>query len=983
MIMEKHRQPSTTRTPNPLAGSSSIEFPSDATTTNPADSAAAADSAASSPLRVGTTLSGVPNPILDADASNAPPTVTVNFNNTTIAPSPVVIKKAAAPAAAATSATSLVLSPLTSPSSSPQHTHSDDVMEETEARDSSCDEPPKKGQRRRSNTVHGTGNFEHRLNHQTALEEESWQPVNFGDYRDKSPRKDSVGSYASSACGSSHASHDDTYSTQQSCTPLSPPADHFGGSAPTATDKYAPSIPQNFSTNNATTTNTATSNKQQSAAGGGGGEAPTDVIIDKRQKRLERNRESARASRRRRKQYLEELENNVHSLSTEMDSGRVNHALESVKIISGLRKEKILHVLERLNAGESSTSDVDGRDINMLDTSSNNALSQAQGGNGNKNINIAKSSLGVKHNVISKTIPPPVQSSSNKQQQSSHSLLKDTNVILETSLSRTQPSFQVVNTFLHQQLKSLILTHKQPILSAASSSTTTSTTTEGGTLLGPLLPSFTPFLLWLTLQNDNFFRGGRAQSERLSAARIGERLLHRGLYRVTPSTTAAVNHNKSTTAAQQQHSNNNKGTVLWPLLCNEIGLSYDQEDKIRTAQRLVLQNVDLWIHRHTARATANVIQSVHDVIGGMTEKFERKKEAALKNEKEEEEVGESSLLTILTEEQKIKFLGWAMKNQERMKRCAERNVGKAEIEVGELEVSTDRHAAANMYIIDHRLNKIKQRVPQIGAKYVHPLKLKKLGRRPCFESLGGNEKDNDAAESTTKMSREKTFPSTGSLKRSLDEMSIDGTSSGMETNLTAITPVAAQAAGHAAASSFLKDVLPIIPKPSIQNHDHLHVQQQNQQLIHHEYNFEPEPVVSSFIAAPVMSAALPSQPQQYRHTASSSFDDIPMPTPVSVLLQTPDDLLAPVDGGVEQIMGVDPTALAAPDQFTPEAVHSSSMVSRHQSAPEFRQYINNSSAPVGMVPVPEERTNDEDDFFLDDLPMDADDWIVGDDSLQF
>ena len=437
MIMEKQRQPSTT--PNPLAGSSSIEFPSDATATNPA----AADSAASSPLRVGTTLSGVPNPILDADASNAPPTVTVNFNNTTIAPSPVVIKKAAAPAAAATSATSLVPSPLTSPSSSPQHKHSDDVME-TEARDSSCDEPPKKGQRRRSNTVHGTGNFEHSLNHQTALEEESWQPVNFGDYRDKSPRKDSVGSYASSACGSSHASHDDTYSTQQSCTPLSPPADHFGGPAPTATANSAPSIPQNFSTDNATT-NTATSNKQQAAAAGGGeaaaaggGEAPADVIIDKRQKRLERNRESARASRRRRKQYLEELENNVHSLSTEMDSGRVHHALESVKVISGLRKEKILHVLVRLNAGESSTSDVDSGDINMLDTSSNNALSQAQGGNGNKNINIAKSSLGVKHNVISKTIPPPVQSSSNKQQQQSlHSLLKDTNVILETSLSRT------------------------------------------------------------------------------------------------------------------------------------------------------------------------------------------------------------------------------------------------------------------------------------------------------------------------------------------------------------------------------------------------------------------------------------------------------------------------------------------------------------------------------------------------------------------
>ena len=32
------------------------------------------------------------------------------------------------------------------------------------------------------------------------------------------------------------------------------------------------------------------------------------------------------------------------------------------------------------------------------------------------------------------------------------------------------------------------------------------------------------FALWLTLQADDFFRGGRAASERLSAARIGERV---------------------------------------------------------------------------------------------------------------------------------------------------------------------------------------------------------------------------------------------------------------------------------------------------------------------------------------------------------------------------------------------------------------------------------------------------------------------------
>ena len=37
-------------------------------------------------------------------------------------------------------------------------------------------------------------------------------------------------------------------------------------------------------------------------------------------------------------------------------------------------------------------------------------------------------------------------------------------------------------------------------------------------------PPSTKVTLWLTLQNDDFFRGGRAASERLSAARIGERV---------------------------------------------------------------------------------------------------------------------------------------------------------------------------------------------------------------------------------------------------------------------------------------------------------------------------------------------------------------------------------------------------------------------------------------------------------------------------
>lgn len=66
--------------------------------------------------------------------------------------------------------------------------------------------------------------------------------------------------------------------------------------------------------------------------------------------------------------------------------------------------------------------------------------------------------------------------------------------LLETGLARTSCELMVSTTFQSQQLKSFSL------------------------------PPSTKFLMWLTLQTDTFYRGGRAASERLSAARIGERV---------------------------------------------------------------------------------------------------------------------------------------------------------------------------------------------------------------------------------------------------------------------------------------------------------------------------------------------------------------------------------------------------------------------------------------------------------------------------
>jgi len=83
-------------------------------------------------------------------------------------------------------------------------------------------------------------------------------------------------------------------------------------------------------------------------------------------------------------------------------------------------------------------------------------------------------------------------------------------------------------------------------------------------------------------------------------------------------------------------------TMMWPLLCHEISISYEQEEKVRGIQRAILSNTDGWIHRHTAVATRKVIEGVHDVICMA--------QAAAGDR-------ERRLMRILTPEQRVKFLG--------------------------------------------------------------------------------------------------------------------------------------------------------------------------------------------------------------------------------------------------------------------------------------------------------------------------------------
>ena len=69
-----------------------------------------------------------------------------------------------------------------------------------------------------------------------------------------------------------------------------------------------------------------------------------------------------------------------------------------------------------------------------------------------------------------------------------------------------------------------LLPAEQPQLSFTSNEIMIASSFQAQQLKSFSVPPSAQFVMWLTLQTDNYFRGGRAASERLSAARIGERV---------------------------------------------------------------------------------------------------------------------------------------------------------------------------------------------------------------------------------------------------------------------------------------------------------------------------------------------------------------------------------------------------------------------------------------------------------------------------
>ena len=102
---------------------------------------------------------------------------------------------------------------------------------------------------------------------------------------------------------------------------------------------------------------------------------------------------------------------------------------------------------------------------------------------------------------------------------------KVTQLSLEMDLGRRDHVKNAVNTLKSKRHDALTLggTNAQ-VLSRASTELRVAATFQMQQQFSLALPLHSKFLLWLTLQNEPFFKSGRATSERLSAARIGERV---------------------------------------------------------------------------------------------------------------------------------------------------------------------------------------------------------------------------------------------------------------------------------------------------------------------------------------------------------------------------------------------------------------------------------------------------------------------------
>ena len=209
---------------------------------------------------------------------------------------------------------------------------------------------------------------------------------------------------------------------------------------------------------------------------------------------------------------------------------------------------------------------------------------------------------------------------------------------------------------------------------------------------------------------------------------------------------------------------------MWPLLCNEIGLSYDQEERIRQTQRKLLLEHPSWVERHAGEMCKQVVVATCRTLQGTLEKIHTR---------------EKTLMKVLTVEQRLRYWNWAQRHRDTLSRIAARERQKQFCPSGDLalqDITSQafqknnqlQHNAAHLHLLNQRLLKVaaSSKLPPVSS-VAPPHILKKLSRRPMFESLGSrtaslDKKNRDAENNTATSTSTSTSPTNKRTKLTKD-----------------------------------------------------------------------------------------------------------------------------------------------------------------------------------------------------------------------
>jgi hypothetical protein len=320
----------------------------------------------------------------------------------------------------------------------------------------------------------------------------------------------------------------------------------------------------------------------------------------------------------------------------------------------------------------------------------------------------------------------------------------------------------------------------------------------------------------------------------------------------------------------------------------------------------------------------------------------------------------------------MKFLIWAEKNSDRIKSKMQRKPAPSHdfgyqpmVTIQEQGHPTDarddddgdsrkyqlnqsNHLAANLYILNHRLQKVLKNYPFRPPVIVTPSSMKKLCRRPSFESLGQQQKD---AEGRC-LSRDDSFASSGSLKNSASVLSLTGSMSDDPERLGQANHLTPEQAEEAAVPTvehvlgFVKPIIPPIPPPRM-----------SASL--------PDQVVSSQNAAarPPAPRPAPAPSAAYQQPITKTVSYAPQPAPAAAThqpMQTAEPAQVPPPAPQPQVVYYHhaPPPVMAPAPAQPES-HPQQIVYHQYTYQQGNYYT---PAPGAAAPPPAQNPMDHRDY---------------------